>query len=64
MADIEIGKSYTLIRPTFIYNGVIIIQNSSVEVLEKNENICKVLYIDREGQPQHIDGITTSDLSE
>ena len=64
MAEIEPGKSYKLTKPTFLYQGVLINQNSVVDVKSIDEDgTCTILYLDRENLPHDIPGIRVDDLS-
>ncbi|MFN3604842.1 MAG: hypothetical protein ACK4UJ_09040 [Leptonema sp. (in: bacteria)] len=54
-------------KPTFLYQGILILQNSLVEILEvnKKENsveLYTVQYIDKEGNPIIIPNIRKDEL--
>lgn len=57
------GDIAKIVKPTFLYNGVFILQNSEVEVLEVSADEVKVLYRDREGM-QHELPLKAGDLSQ
>lgn len=63
---IKIGEKRILKKPTFLYNGVLILQNSLVEIIDiKKENSNEsytIQYIDKEGNPIIIKGIKKEDL--
>ena len=59
----EIGKYYTLKRNSFIYRGIIVPSNSQVRLLEiTSQGEAKVEFIDYEGNPHVIEGISLEEL--
>lgn len=62
----KIGERKVLKKPTFIYNGVIILQNSIVEILEiqmeKQNELYTIRYIDKEGNSIIIPNIKKEEL--
>lgn len=61
--QLEIGKHYQLIRSTFLYQGILILQKSKVELIEVHaDKSLTVLYLDKEGNPHNISGFNPSDL--
>ncbi|MCS7204582.1 MAG: hypothetical protein NZ853_02680 [Leptospiraceae bacterium] len=64
---IQIGEQKKLIKPTFLYKGVIIFQNSLVIVKDIRKNDDEITYvveyIDREGNPILVEGIKESELA-
>ncbi len=61
-----IGEKKILKKPTFIYKGVLILQNSLVEIIdvqkENHTEIYTIQYIDKEGNPHIIPNIKKEDL--
>ena len=65
MKDIEIGKTYILKRPSFLLKGVIVQQNSKVEVKKSDDDhTYSVNYIDKEGFSHEISNIKSEELEE
>ncbi len=62
----KIGEQKILKRPTFLYKGIFIFQNSPVlikDIKQKEEGIFySVEYIDREGNPIIIENIKHEEL--
>ena len=57
------GDMVKITKPTYLYKGVFILQNSIVEILAITDiNTANVLYRDREGNPHEISFLLT-DLS-
>jgi len=50
----EIGQHVKITKPTFLHNGVFILQNSIVEVLQIKTDTITVLYRDKEGLAHEI----------
>lgn len=63
---IKIGEKRILKKPTFLYKGVLILQNSLVEIIniekENSNEYYTIQYIDKEGNPIIIKGIKKEDL--
>ncbi len=65
MKNIEIGKNYILKRPSFLLKGVIVQQNSTVEVKRSDDDhTYTVIYIDKEGFSHEILNIKPEELEE
>ena len=65
MKEIHINKTYKLIKPPFIFEGVIIQQGSIVEVQDRDKDgTYKILYHDMERMPHTIPNIKAEELEE
>jgi hypothetical protein len=64
MADVRVGNDYKLKRPTFLLNGVFVLQGTSVRVMEITDGPDKVIvqFLDREGFPHTLKGIGAEEL--
>ena len=58
---IQIGDKKTLKRPTFLHNGIFVLQDSSVEVKALGETFV-VEWHDKEGNPHLLKGIQLDEL--
>ena len=57
------GDHVTIKRPTFLHNGVFVIQNSPVEIIGEKEGNYTVLYRDKEGLEHKIEGFQAEELA-
>ena len=64
MAEIQTGRDYKLKRPTFLHNGVFVLQNTPIQMMEITNKPDKVIvqFLDREGFPHTLKGIGTEEL--
>lgn len=58
---LKVGDRKILNKKTFLYQGIFVIQGSSVEIVELGEEIT-VLWNDKEGNPHNITGIKAEEL--
>ncbi len=58
---LKVGEKRKLIRPTFLYKGMFVLQGSIVEI-KAIEPELKVEWYDREGNPHILTGIVPEDL--
>jgi hypothetical protein len=59
---LKVGDQVKLIKKTFMFNGVFILTNSIVEILDIDENGYHVSYSDKEGHPHFIKNLKETDL--
>ncbi|MDX1961065.1 MAG: hypothetical protein SFU98_21020 [Leptospiraceae bacterium] len=57
------GEKVKLIKKTFIHQGVFILTNSVVEIVEVSEDGIAVVYNDKEGNPHVIKNLQATDLA-
>jgi len=57
------GDRVKLIRKTFMQDGIFILTNSIVEIVEVHENGITVVYNDKEGHPHVIKNLQEADLA-
>ncbi|MBK8396467.1 MAG: hypothetical protein IPL26_14690 [Leptospiraceae bacterium] len=58
----KVGDQVKLIKKTFMQNGIFILTNSIVEIMEIEENKFHVLYNDKEGHPHTLKNLSAEDL--
>lgn len=58
----KVGDKVKLIKKTFMQNGVFILTNSIVEIVEIDNEFFQVSYFDKEGHPHFLKNLTVSDL--
>ena len=58
----EVGTHKKLNKPTFLYKGIFVIQGSTVEIKEINDDKLKVLWHDKEGNPHILENIQRDEL--
>ena len=57
------GETRRLNRPTFLHNGIFVMQGIQVTVKGQDaEGLFQVEYIDREGHPHLLDGVRADEL--
>ena len=61
--QITVGAKMILQRPTFLHNGIFVLQGSQVEIKEIGTSLT-VEWYDREGNPHLLDGIKVEELAE
>ncbi|MBI3395675.1 MAG: hypothetical protein HY042_07570 [Spirochaetia bacterium] len=57
------GEQRKLNRRTFLHQGVFVIQGTTVQIMEVAESGIVVQFLDREGFPHTIDGVSEDELS-
>lgn len=60
---LKIGDQKTLNRPTFLHNGIFVMQGCTVTVKEIGEDNITVEFIDREGNPNLLPGVQANELA-
>jgi len=56
------GDHVKIRRQTFLHNGVFVIQNSPVEIIDEKDGKFTVLYRDKEGLEHKIEGFGAEEL--
>lgn len=58
----KIGDQAKLLKKTFMQNGVFILTNSIVEIVDEESGLFHVIYNDKEGHPHTIKNIKPEEL--
>lgn len=63
--SLKVGDQKVLNRPTFLHEGIFVIQGSPVEILEITDGSDGIIiqYLDKEGHPHTLKGIKEEELS-
>ena len=59
---LNVGDKKVLNRPTFLHQGIFVLQGSTVEVMEINGEQVTIQFIDREGNPHLLAGVQPQEL--
>ncbi len=58
----KVGDKVKIVKKTFLHNGIFVLTNSIVEIVDITEDACQVVYKDKEGNP-HIIKLQVQDLA-
>ena len=61
--ELKQGERKVMNRPTFLYNGIFVLQGSSVTVQKQEGENVTVEWTDREGNPHLLSNIRPEELS-
>jgi hypothetical protein len=59
---LKVGDQAKLVKKTFMQNGIFILTNSIVEIVDIEDGLFHVIYNDKEGHPHTLKNLKPEDL--